>query len=264
MPTQSRSRVPAVIKLDGSTSALTANGGISNSGSIIGAGTITGAISGAGIVQASGGTLDIKSAITDATVDNLRVDDVAGSILRIDGTVVTGATVAFDGATGVLDLTNFVGGQLTGFGATVAGMTVGDSSIVPTTAIELAGLARNDITSLSLDTVTDVLTVTDTTGSFTIQLSGTYAPNTVVNAISDVNGGVDLFLATTTGFTARGAVDSWLDAISWSNNLVPSQTPAPSSSFTFGNIAQGPEHIYIPGTLRQATGTGNSHLDHQR
>ena len=73
------------------------------------------------------------------------------------------------------------------------------------------------IVGASLDTTTDILTVTETGGAFfTLQLSGSYAPDTFVNWHSDGTGGTNLFLSAQKEFDSQGTNDSWLDPVAWS------------------------------------------------
>ena len=192
----------ATVQLDGGT--LNAAGGLANtSGTIIGSGTLTGALSGAGTVEASGGTLDITGNITASGVTGLKINnDSATTTLRLDGTVASGNTISFLSSTGVLDLTNFSNADtsnaaLLGFNATVAGLTISTTSSAPSgNFIDLAHLGAANIASATLNTTTDVLTVTNVGGtSFTLQLTGSYAAGTQVGWTSDGGSGSEIFLA---------------------------------------------------------------------
>ena len=66
-----------------------------------------------------------------------------------------------------------------------------------TNQIDLAGLATAVINDASLDTGTDIITVNTAGGSFTLQLSGSYAVGTFVDWITDGATGSDLFLSNT-------------------------------------------------------------------
>ena len=185
------------IYIEGGT--LSATNGFSVSaggGAIFGFGTLIGTIAGVGIYDASGGTLRIESAVL-ASATGLKVDLGSTDVLRLDSTVASGAAITFFGSTGTLDLTDISGNLLVGFGGTIAGLSVGGSETVPTNQIDLAGLATAVINDASLDTGTDIITVNTAGGSFTLQLSGSYAVGTFVDWITDGATGSDLFLSNT-------------------------------------------------------------------
>ena len=222
----------ATVQLDGGT--LNAAGGLTNtSGTIIGSGTLTGALSGAGTIEASGGTLDITGNITASGVTGLKINnDSPTTTLRLDGTVASGNTITFLGSTGVLALTNFSNADtsnaaLLGFSGTVAGLSVSSTTSAPSgNYIDLTHLDDSNIASAVLNTTTDVLTVTNVSGtSFTLQLTGSYAAGTQVGWTGDGGSGSELFLApalasnTFTVANTNGASyrsDSWSHAASWS------------------------------------------------
>ena len=207
-------------------------------------GTLVGSLSGAGTVEASGGTLDITGNITASGVTGLKIDDDnATTTLRLDGTVASGNTISFLGTTGVLALTNFSNADtsnatLPGFSGTVAGLTVSSTTSAPSgNYIDLTHLDDSNIASAVLNTTTDVLTVTNASGTaFTIQLTGSYAAGTQVGWTTDGGSGSALFLtgplasntftvANTNGASSRS--DSWLHGASWSGGA-PGTTPAPT------------------------------------
>src|SRR4029077_13198562 len=106
---------------------------------LIGKGLITAdtALSGDGTVMASGGTLELGSNLTALLPTVFDVDTVAGSVLKIDGTVAPGVTLGFLGATGALELADIFGGVLQGFNGTIAGLNVGASATVATNEINI-------------------------------------------------------------------------------------------------------------------------------
>jgi hypothetical protein len=201
------------ISISGGT--LSATGGFSAAAgsAISGSGTLIGTIAGAGLYQATVGTLRLESAVL-ASATRLEIANNGPAVLRLDGTVASGAAIAFLAAVGTLDLTDISGNLLQGFSGTIKDLAVGSSATVPTNQIDLAGLATANITGTGLNTSTDVLTVTTTGGMFTLQLSGSYASGTNVDWITDGAGtGSDLFLSTVPCFcrgtliqTARGEV----------------------------------------------------------
>src|SRR5262249_21705232 len=147
-----------------------------------------------------GGTLDVTSNITASNVTGLQIDSTASSELQIDGTVAAGNTITFLGSTGVLNLTNFSNADtsnaaLLGFSGTVSGLVISSSDSAPSgNYIDLAHLSASNIAAASLNSTTNVLTVTNVNGtSFTIQLSGSYA-GAQVGWTSDGGTGSEIFL----------------------------------------------------------------------
>src|SRR5262249_28376385 len=146
----------------------------------------------ASVVRASGGRLDVTANITATNVTQLQVDNGAAAILELDGTVAAGDRITFMGPAGALVLTQFSNpgtsnALLTGFNATVAGLTTIPSLTAPTGhSIDLARISPGSIASATLDTTTDIIKVTNAAGgSFNLQLSGSYASGTSVRWISD-------------------------------------------------------------------------------
>ena len=178
-----------VITMGGGTLDGT-QGGVANAGTITGTGAVLGAITGAGTLLATGGTLEIGSAQSNASP----VWQIASaSALRFDANA-SADTVTFNStADGDLALN---GGAIT-FTDTISGMNVGASATAPTNFIDLLGTAG--VTISSGGTVTGGAT-TDTivlsTGQ-TLTLSGVVTNgNSTWYAItkSDGSGGTELFL----------------------------------------------------------------------
>src|SRR5208337_4398150 len=157
--------------------------------------------------------------------------------LELDSTVASGAVIDFMNSSqsanvGTLELTDISGNLLHGFSGTIGGLTTGTSTTVPTDQIDLAVLAKANISAASLNTSTDVLTVTTTGGSFTLQLSGSYTAGTGVGLITDAAGtGTDLFLVDR-AFTWAGGSGNWSTAANWT----PSGGP-PSTNLDNANIS---------------------------
>ncbi len=164
-----------VISITGGTLSATGGFSVTGVGTIFGTGTLIGTIAGAGFYQAISGTLRIESAVLGSAT-GLQVGNNSTAVLELDSSVAAGAAITFIAGTGTLDLTDISGNLLVGFGGTIVGLTVGSSATVPTNQIDLAGLATGNITATSLDTSTDVLTVTTSGGSFTLQLSAAMRP----------------------------------------------------------------------------------------
>ena len=178
-----------VITMGGGTLDGT-QGGVANAGTITGTGAVLGAITGAGTLLATGGTLEIGSAQSNASP----VWQIASaSALRFDANASADTVTFKSTADGDLALN---GGAIT-FTDTISGMNVGASATAPTNFIDLLGTAG--VTISSGGTVTGGAT-TDTivlsTGQ-TLTLSGVVTNgNSTWYAItkSDGSGGTELFL----------------------------------------------------------------------
>jgi hypothetical protein len=276
------------VSLDGSSSTLTDSSGVTMAGGTItgagslgantnlsGYGTLSQLVTGPNILKASGGTLDVTGDITAANVTGLQIDNKSQSTLQLDGTVAAGDKITFLGTTGVLDLTHFSSpgtnsAVLTGFNATIAGLAISTSFGVPTANyIDLSQLSASNIASATLNTATDLVTVTNTaSSSFILQLSGSYAPGTQVAWATDGGSGSKLFLAAplaSNNFklvntnSAASKSDSWSNSASWSSGT-PAASPAANTALAFtetgnANIAND-STIVMPLGLRQATGSG--------
>jgi hypothetical protein len=170
----------------GSGSFLDVNGGANNQGTISVQGDsfgpngtgdlfIRGAMSGAGAIIVTGGNASVEFGGAVAFTQQITLMPQSG--------FQTPVTVMLD--------------DPSQFAATLGGMTVGSSNTTPTDAIDLTGIATSDIFSTSLNTSSDVLTVTEIGGAtFSIQLSGLYAQGTFVDWVADASGnGSDLFLS---------------------------------------------------------------------
>lgn len=130
------------LNLNGGTVNLPTGGGtisITNSAVLFGFGTVNGALAGNGTVEASGGTLDLKNALTVSTL-TYEVASVASSDLQIDaGVSTTSEIITFlgtgSGAHGEVAL-----GSDTTFHGTISQLTVGTANMGPTTTfIDIVG-----------------------------------------------------------------------------------------------------------------------------
>ena len=156
------------ISFGGGTLAASA-GGIADSGTLIGKGAITGAITGKGVAEASGGTLELTSAIGAST--GLTYDIAAGSVLQVDGTVGTGDTFTFlSAASGEFTFNN-----ASNFSDTFSGLNVGSSNVTPTSFIYIkdytvtpspvTGSGTSGTITLTAAGHTDTLNLTNLTGN---------------------------------------------------------------------------------------------------
>ncbi len=130
----------------GSGAALTA-ASISDAGTLIGQGKITGTFSNnTGIVEASGGTLELATNIGASTGLAFEIANSAASNLQLDGSVGSGDTFTFLGTSatpaGELSLASD-----TAFGGTISQLFEGTSNASPTTFIDIIGNSSVSITA---------------------------------------------------------------------------------------------------------------------
>ena len=112
-------------------------GGIAVNGTLIGTGTVNGPLSGSGIVEASGGTLHLTSAVTNA-LGGYSING-ASSVLQLDSTLASNNIVFtfLSAASGELGLSSH--GALIGANSdTIQGLNVG-TGLTPTNFIDLEG-----------------------------------------------------------------------------------------------------------------------------
>ena len=154
----------ATDRVDVQAGHITIAGGTINAGSLTldsatasslsGWGTVAAPLSGSGTVTANGGTLEFTNTVGAST---FQIANASLSDLRFDNIVGTGATVAFNGSNGVLDLSHE--SSLDNFHGVVANFASGDG-------IEVLGAA-----SATLDSTGTILSVYD--NSATPKLVGT-------------------------------------------------------------------------------------------
>jgi hypothetical protein len=157
------------VKLDGASSQLTDNAGISlSSGTITGPGKVTGAITatGAAMITASGGTLEIASAISNSGSLALTIGSGASDKLLLDASSAA-TSLSFSGSTGVLELNT--SGTLTltnplSIGANTVKLDGASSQLT-----DNAGISLSTGTITGLGKVTGAITAT---GAATITASG--------------------------------------------------------------------------------------------
>ena len=196
----------ATIQLSGS---LTDTAGITmSSGALIGTGTVVaGSIAGPGIVDASGGTLDLTGSIQNSAT-GLEIAN-GNNTLELDGQVSGGATISFGGTAGVLELTDFTGQTLTGFSGAVAGMQVGTSIATATTGIDLRDVTVADVTAASL--FNNFIIVNEGSKIVAdIQVATTTPAGTYVDWIPDSATGTEIFFSNVPCF-CRGTLIRTLD-----------------------------------------------------
>jgi hypothetical protein len=157
---------------------INTSGGIVVNGTLIGTGTINGPLTGSGIVEASGGQLELVSAITDPTYE---ID--AGSRLQIDGAIAsTGIQFIFlSTASGGLGLSND------------SGLVAGNTDSISGLNVSGGGLRTNFI-----DIEGHTVTVTSVVHTGTTTATVTLSDNAVLNLTNIANGSSTWFADTAT------------------------------------------------------------------
>jgi hypothetical protein len=197
--TPAESITAGTIQIDGNLARLKdANGITLGTGSIlIGSGQITSGagntalLSGSGIVEASGGTLDLIKNIGSTTL-NFEISNKATSVLELDGTVGAGNTFTFLGAAGDLALSNV---SATTFNDAIVGLNVG-SNTTPSNFIDILNVPG--VTATLGGTGVGATGTIHLSDGATLNLTGiTNAPGTwFVNTALDAAGtGTDVFLS---------------------------------------------------------------------
>ena len=175
-------------------SLVTAAGTITDDGAIIGFGTIEGILTGSGSVQASGGTLELTTAVT-STATGFDVG-APGSVLKFDSSVAAGVNVDFGSAIGgVIEISN-----PGAFAATIGGLAEGTGITPNANYIDVNA------------TVTDATLVGNTITLFsgvsqvgTLALSAPPPGGSFVDWATDATrGGTDIFLSSTPVCYAEG------------------------------------------------------------
>ncbi|OJW24291.1 MAG: hypothetical protein BGO51_07835 [Rhodospirillales bacterium 69-11] len=191
--------VANAITLSSANSFITLAGGtltgssIANSGQISGYGTLSGSISGSGTILASGGTLDLTSAVI-STSTSFQI--AGGAALKFESSVATDVTVTFNTTSGTLILA-----APGSFSGTISGLQVDtDPTAGPqgTGVIDLSGVGT--ITSASI-VGGSTLHVVTASGTYDLATTGSFTGD-YVNWQSDGSGGTQLWVADTVCFAA--------------------------------------------------------------
>jgi hypothetical protein len=200
---------PTVVTLGGGADFISTTT-ITNNGFLTGSGTVEGTMTGAGVVTADAGTLELANQIAAATPLSFVITNNAASSLQLDEGTGAGNTFSFQGAAGDLAL----GGTIA-FNGTVKGLNISQGA-TPTNFV--------DILNTPGVTVSTGGTGTGTTGTVTLSnndvlnltgITGT-APWRVETTPDAANTGTDVFLvcyaAGTRILTATGerAIESLL------------------------------------------------------
>ena len=203
------------LTLSGSTAVTAGAGGIVDLGLIKGSGTLAGKVSGSGIVDGSGGKLDVTGSVANTVT--LQVGATAGSTLELDNTVAAGGAVTFNaGPAGVsiLDLHNATAlASFNGGGADITNFDFISTGIGPTIVQEIdaetvtfANVASATLTSAG---ATDTLTLFNA-GSValaTFTLNGILPSGSPMVAWTKDSGtGTDIFLSNTVCFASGSRI----------------------------------------------------------
>ncbi|HEY0422974.1 MAG TPA: Ig-like domain-containing protein [Rhodopila sp.] len=180
------------IKMDGGMLADTAGIVIDTAATLTGFGLVAAGttLSGDGIIKASGGMLELASDLTASTT-LFDVDNVAGSVLKVDGAVASVATLSFLGATGALELADVTAGVLQGFSGKIAGLNVGASATIPTNAINIQAVVSKAVLAGSTLTIFNGSTIVAALALSATPVQGAYA----VFRANATLGGYDVFLS---------------------------------------------------------------------
>ena len=161
---------------------------IGSGAGLVGAGKVTGAIGGSGIVEASGGTLELGGAISasDGTAFKIANSSLAG--LLLDAAPGTGNTFTFLGAAGHLALANDAG-----FNGTVSGLNVGTAG-ARTNFIDIRGHTVVFSSVTGHGTTSGTIALSD---DAVLHLSNLSSTAWFADAVGDGNGGTDIFVSDT-------------------------------------------------------------------
>ncbi len=182
--------------------SVTGTSGVTDTGTIKGSGTLIGALSGSGIVDASGGKLDVQSNVGSTVV--LQVGATAASTLELDATVASGGAASFNASpagVSTLDLHNSTAlAAFNGGGADVANMDFIASSATPTIVQEIDAetVAFSNVASATLTNANTTITLFNSGHSAlaTFTLTGTAPAGTpFVDWKVDAGTGTDVFLS---------------------------------------------------------------------
>ncbi len=175
------------IAISGSAVLDATNGGLADSGTLIGSGTTKGVITGSGTVEASGGTLELATAIA-GTGPVFDIGNSGASSLKLDAAPGTGNTFTFLGSAGNLAL----GGA---FKDGVAGLNV-STSTAPTNFVDILGTKGVTVTSGGTGTGAGPASVTLDNGDI-LNLTGITGGSGgwhVLTAPDSAGTGTDVFL----------------------------------------------------------------------
>jgi autotransporter passenger strand-loop-strand repeat protein len=154
------------IQLDGGSLTNTGGIAIGSGATLIGKGTVSGPVtgSGTGVIEASGGTLELTGSVTGGA--SLQIDATLASVLKIDSATTASAAIAIGSANQTLEI------------GTAASLTLSAAENITNGRIQLDGGSLTDAAGLTIGdgaaligsgTVTAPLT---TTGTGIIEVSG--------------------------------------------------------------------------------------------
>ncbi len=237
------------IQLDGGSLSDSNGLGIGAGATLTGTGTVSaGSISGAGTVIASGGVLNLKSALSAAGTHFI-IGPTSGSVLELSNSA-SGSTFTFAGAAGTLELADIGSGVVRGFSSTIAGLKVGASGAVPTNDIDI----QAPVTSATLSgNQIKVLNGTKTVATLLLNAAPAAGARAFVQADHTL-GGYDVFLASPASPT-----------VSWSPASVTGTESSPLALGTITALAGGAPLASvlvgnIPVSATLADGAGHSFL----
>jgi hypothetical protein len=193
------------VQLDSDTvTALNVASGITLSGGFLqGGGKVTGNLTGTGTVKASGGVLELVTAIGNAAGPTFQIAN-GSNLIQVDGAVGTGNTFGFLGANGELGLAND-----SGFNDTINAFNVGAAG-AKTTFVDIEGHSVTISSVTGGGTTSGTITLSD--GAM-LHLTNLTSSAWFANAVSDGAGGTEVYVSDTPCFcqgtqilTERGEV----------------------------------------------------------
>jgi hypothetical protein len=170
---------------------------LTSSGKLIGAGKVTGSFTGGdgtGIVEASGGTLELVSALPASTGTVFEIANSASSVLQLDAAPGGGNIFTFLGANGHLAL-----GNDSGFNDTISGLAIGGGS-ARTNYIDILGHTVTVGLVTGQGTTSGTVTLSD---GAVLNLTNLASGNWQVSTVSDGAGGTDIYLTTGSAVPVR-------------------------------------------------------------
>ena len=231
------------IQLDSAIYTLTDAGGITlGGGAIVGVGHISGALSGDGTVTASGGALDLQTAIGASAGPAFQIAYGATNLLQVDSTVGTGNVFSFLGNTGKLVL-----GSPGGFTGTISGFVHGD--VIDLKNFVAAGEVYANNTLILLDGGNNAVTLgflgNHTLGEFSFGTDG--AGGTLINT--------SLVPAP---FKSPVVLGNYGWAQGWGSPDNPRMTADVDGNGTMDYVGFGASSVYVSygGTYASGQGTG--------
>ena len=227
----------ASLTLDG-VSELDLSGGVLSaqsievgaSGHFLGDGTISGPVEVTGTIEVSQSALELTGAVSGTglfTIDN-------GATLQFDGSVTSGTTAAFLGASGTLIIE-----QPSSFDSHISGIS-GSGDVLDLKGFDAANTTATPTFNSGTDTTTLIVTDSAHALSVSLTLDGDYS-NSTFTATSDGHGGTDVVDPPTMGSAGSSAVSS--DGSEGANGTITFANFNFTSTETANFIPEGSDYV---------------------